>query len=191
MSKFNDINSYSLGSHNWFFPLDAAITSPAAGNVAKENWPDADEPTLDDRYVGDTEEWSIKKTVESEEVFKPNPGLLTRKDIVTFFQGLDFEITTNSLRRVAMQILLGSATELTEDVGEFPPLGAPPPVGLWISQKYTQDNEKIFEANFWCRVDVQEAGSGNKKLIKPKFMVKLLDSPSNIFFFGKPELLEV
>lgn len=189
MSQFNDLKAYALGSHNWFFPAGSAITSPGAGVVAIDNWPDAAEPTFDDYFVGDCEDFSDKKTVESEEVFKPNPGILVRKDIITFFQSLDFEITTNSMRRIAMQILYGSAVKLTEAVGEFVPLAAEPPTGLWVSQRYTQQNEKVFIMNIWCRVDVQEATSGNKKLVKPKFMVKMLDSELNSMFFGKPELV--
>ena len=189
MSSFNDLKSYALGSHNWFFPEGVAITSPAAGNVAIDNWPDAAEPTFDDYFVGDCEDWSAKKNVETEEVFKPSPGVLVRKDIITFFQSLDFEITVNSLRRIAMQIMFGSAVKLTDAVGEFTPLAQEPLTGLWIMQKYTQQNEKVFVANMWVRVDVQDMASGNKKLAKPKFMVKLLDSELNSMFFGKPELI--
>jgi hypothetical protein len=190
MSQFNDLKAYALGSHNWFFPAGTAITSPGAGVVSIENWPDSAEPTFDDHFIGDCEDWVDRKNVETEEIYKPNPGVLVRKDIITFFQSLDFEITTNSLRRIAMQIMYGSAVKLEEEEGEFVPLAAEPPTGLWVAQRYTQQNEKVFVANFWCRVDVQETTSGNKKLIKPKFMVKLLDSPLNSMFFGKPELLE-
>lgn len=189
MSQFNDLKSYALGSHNWFFPAGTAITSPGAGVVAIDNWPDAAEPTFDDYFMGDAEDWSIKKNVDSEEVFKPNPGVLVRKDIITFFQSLDFEITVNSLRRIAMQIMFGSAVQLTDAVGEFTPLASEPPTGLLVIQKYTQQNEKVFVANLWVRMDVQDVASGNKKLVKPKYMAKLLDSELNSMFFGKPELL--
>ncbi len=189
MSNFNDLKSYALGAHGWFFPEGADITSPSSGVVAIDNWPDADEPTLDDRNIGDIEDWSDKKNVETEEVFKPNPGVLVRKDIITFYQSLDLEFTTNSLRRIAMQIMYGSAVALAENEGSFAPLAAEPPSGLLIMARYTQQNEKVFEANLWVRLDVQEAASGNKKLIKPKFMAKLLDSDLNTMFFGKPELL--
>src|ERR1044071_2837401 len=107
MSEFNDLKSYVLGSHNWFFPEGVAITSPGAGNIAIDNWPDSAEPTFDDRFAGDCEDWSIKKNVESEEVLKPKPGVLTRKQILTHFQSLDMEFTTNSLRRIAIQLLFG------------------------------------------------------------------------------------
>lgn len=190
MSQFDDLKSYALGSHNWFFPEGAAITSPGAGVVAIDNWPDSLEPTFDSRFIGDTEDWSHKKTVEEEEVFKADPGVLVRKDIVTFFQKLDLEITTNSLRRIAMQILYGSDTELTEAVAEFEPLSAPPPNGLWIARKYTQQNECVFLMNCWCRVNVSETASGNKKLVKPKFEVKILSATGNIIRFGKPEVVE-
>ncbi|NJL18815.1 MAG: hypothetical protein HC901_00360 [Bdellovibrionaceae bacterium] len=189
MSNFNHLKSYALGSHNWFFPKGAAFTSPGAGTVAVDAWPDSAEPTFDDRFVGDCEDWSAKKNVDSEEIFRPNPGVLVRKDIITFFQSLDFEITVNSLSRIALQVMFGSAVELEEEVGEFVPLAAEPVEGLWIAQKYTQQNEKVFVANFWARVDVTDIASGNKKLVKPKFMVKMLDSELNSMFFGKPELL--
>lgn len=186
---FDDLKSYALNSHNWFFPAGAAITSPAAGSVAINNWPDADEPTFPDHFVGDTEEWLHRKTLESEETLKPVLGVLTRKQIVDFFQSLEFEITTNSMRRIAMQILYGSDVTLTAAAGTFKPLSAFPPEGLWVSQKYTQDNQLVFVANLWCKVDVTEATSGNKKIIKPKFMVKVLDAPDNEIFFGDPSLL--
>jgi hypothetical protein len=38
-------------------------------------------------------------------------------------------------------------------------------------------------------LDVQDASSGNKKIIKPKFMGMLLDSALNTMFFGDPSLL--
>lgn len=190
MSLFNDLKPYALGSHNWFFPEGAVITSPAPGVVEEDNWPDSLEPTFDNRFIGDTEEWSHKKTVEEEEVFKPDPGILVLKDVVTFFQKLELEITTNSLRRIAIQLLYGSATELTEAVGEFAPLSAPPPKGLWIARKYNQENECVFMMNCWCRVDVTEMASGNKKLIKPKFAVKILAATGNVMRFGAPEVVE-
>lgn len=185
----NDMSAYALGSHVRFLPEGTAFTSPGAGNVAVDDWPDADEPTLNDYNIGDVEDWSDKKNVETEEVFKPNPGILTRKDIITFFQSLDLEFTTNSLRRIAMQIMYGSAVTLTEGVGEFVPLAAEPPKGLLLIQRYTQENELVFMLNIWARVDLQEAASGNKKLVKPKFMVKMLDSDLNYGFFGDEDLL--
>src|SRR4051812_10057334 len=105
----NDLKSYALGSHAYFYPEGAAFTSPGAGVAAIDALPDADEETWADRFCGDTEDWNDKKNVESEDVFKPNPGVLVRKDIITFFQSLDFEFTTNSLKRIAMQIMYGSA----------------------------------------------------------------------------------
>lgn len=189
MSQFNDLNAYALDSHNWFFPKGSAITSPGVGVVSINNWPDTNEPTFDDRFIGDTEEWSHKKNVESEEVFKPVGGVLVRKQIVDFFQSLDFEITTNSLRRIAMQIMYGADVDLDADTGAFAPLKRFAPEGLWVSQKYTQEGERVFLANLWCKVDLTETASGNKKLIKPKFMVKMLDSDLNYMFFGDPDLL--
>ncbi len=185
----DDLKAYALGSHAFFYPEGASFTSPAPGTVAVDALPDADDPAWTDLFLGDTEEWTDKKAVESEEVFKPNPGVLVRKDIVTFYQSLDMEFTTNSLRRIAMQIMYGSAVELTAETGAFTPLASPPPSGWLKLQRYTQENELVFAADLWVRLDVQETGSGNKKLVKPKFMAKLLESDLNTMFFGDPSIL--
>lgn len=186
---FDQLKAYALGSHGFFFPEGKAFTSPAPGVVAVDALPDANDPLWQSMFIGDTEEWSDKKNVETEEVFKPNPGVLTRKDIITFFQSLDIEMTTNSMMRIAMQIMYGSAVELTEEVGTFAPLAAEPPNGWLKLQRYTQKNQLVFAADLWGRMDVQETNSGNKKLVKPKFMFKMLDSDLNTMFFGDPDLL--
>ena len=187
---FDQLKAHILNSNGWFFPEGAAITSPGVGVVSQANWPDANEETFDARFVGDIEDWSFKKNVESEEVRKHVEGVLTRKQIVDTFQSGDFEFTTNSLMRIAMQILMGSAVELTEAVGNFKPLEAFAPEGLWIARKYNQFRQPIFLMNCWCKVDVQEIGGGGNKIAKPKFTVKLLDAPDNYMFFGDPALLE-
>jgi len=185
----DDLQSYALGSHAWLYREGEAFTSPAPGVVAVDALPDAADPGWALRNIGDTEEWADKKNVDTEEILKPNPGHLSRKDIITFFQSLDFELTTNSLRRVAMQIMYGSAVELTEGVGQFVPLAKVPPRAWLKLQRYTQDDVLIFAADLWVRIDVTDTSSGNKKIIKPKFMAKLLDSDLNTMFFGDPSLL--
>lgn len=185
----NDLKSYALGSHAWFYPEGKAFTSPTAGTCAVDALPDKDETTWASLFLGDCEEWADKKTVDSEDVFKPNPGVLVRKDIVTHFQSLDIELTTNSLRRIAMQIMYGSAVELTTGVGQFTPLASPPPNGWLKIQRYTQENELVFAADLWVRLDVTDTASGNKKLVKPKFSAKLLASDLNTMFFGDSSLL--
>lgn len=186
----NDLKSYALGSHAWFFPEGKAFTSPAPGGFAAvDALPDKNDPLWASLGLGDVEDWSDKKTVEKEDVFKPNPGVLVRKDIVTFFQQLDMDFTTNSLRRIAMQIMYGSAVELTTGVAQFEPLATPPPNGWLKLQRYTQENELVFAADLWVRLDVQETASGNKKLVKPKFMAMLLASDLNTMAFGDETLL--
>ena len=185
----DDLKSYVLQSHNWFFPVGAAITSPAAGVVSQTNWPDSDEPTLDDRFVGDTEDWSAKKNVESNEVKKAVAGALVRKQIVDLFQSCDFEFTINSLRRLAFQLMFGASVDLTPSVGAFTPMSRFSPEGLWISRKYTNEGDTVFLMNCWCKVDVQELGGGQQAVLKPKFTVKLLDAADNYMFFGDPSLL--
>ena len=185
----NDLKSYALGSQAWFFKEGLAFTSPGAGTVSVSALPDKNDPLWPSLFIGDTEEWNDKKTVDTEDVFKPNPGILVRKDIVTFFQQLDIELTTNSTRRIAFQIMYGSSVTLTTGLGQFAPLASPPPNGWLKLQRYNQDNELIFAADLWVRMDVQEMASGNKKLIKPKFMAKVLASDLNTMFFGDPSLL--
>jgi hypothetical protein len=186
---FNDLRSYALGSHAWFFPAGAAFTSPAAGTVAVDAMPDKNDPKWPDLNIGDIEDWSDKKNEDTEETFRPGPGLLKRKEIITFFQSLDMELTTNSLKRIAMQIMYGSDTTLDDTHGQFAPLSAVPPEGWLKLQRYTQDDELVFAADLWVRLDVTDAASGNKKIVKPKFMAKLLDSDLNTMFFGDSSLL--
>lgn len=185
----NDLKSYALGSHAWFFPEGAAFTVPSAGTASVSALPGAADEAWPAKYIGDIEDWSDKKTVETEEVYKPNPGALTRKDVITFNQFLDIELTTNSLKRIAMQIMYGSAITLDEATGQFAPLSATPPNGWLKLQRYTQENELVFAADLWGRMDVQEITSGNKKVIKPKFMFKMLDTTLDTMFFGDPSLL--
>lgn len=186
---FDQLKSYALGSHAWFMPEGSAFTSPAPGVAAVDALPDAAELTWNDYFIGDTEDWSDKKKIETEETMKPKPGILVRKDIITFFQSLDMEMTTNSLMRIAMQIMYGSAVKLTTGVGQFVPMQQPPPSGWLKLQRYTQNNQLVFAADLWVRADVQETSSGNKKIVKPKFMMSLLDSDLNTMFFGDPSLL--
>lgn len=185
-----DLNSYALGAQAWFFPAGAPFTSPSVGTVDIDTWPDADEPTWGNRFIGDAESWEDTKTVESVEVRKPSPGKLVRKDIIDFYQALDFKITTNSLRRIAFELFYGSAVELTEQEGQFVPLGATPPKGLLNLQRYTQEDELVFAASLWVRAEITGGMRGaNGEIVKPEFTFKLLDSPNNTMFFGDPSLL--
>ena len=186
----NDLKSYALGAHHWFMPEGAAFTSPAGGTVAVDDWPDADEPTLSDYFIGDAESFEDTKNVETVEVKKANPGVLVRKDIITFFQSLDFKITTNSMRRRAFQLFYGSDIELTTLVGAFAPLAAAPPSGLLKIQRYTHENELVFAADLWVRAELTGGmKGGQQEIIKPEFSFKLLDSDNNTMFFGDSDLL--
>jgi hypothetical protein len=186
---FDDIQSYALGSHAWFYREGEAYTLLAPGTVGVEALPDPTDPGWALRNIGDIEEWADKKNEDTEEILKPSPGVLKRKDIITFFQSLDIELTTNSLRRIAMQIMYGSDTTLDDTHGQFVPLSAVPPRGWLTLQRYTQNDDLVFAANLWVRLDITDTGSGNKKIVKPKFMAKLLDSDLNTMFFGDPSLL--
>lgn len=185
-----DLNSYALTSHAWFFKEGAAFTSPAAGNVAIDAWPDAAEATWPDKFIGDIEAFEDTKNVEKVEVRKPRVGQLVRKDIIHIFQSLDFKLTTNSLKRIAFQIMYGSAIDLDEATGDFVPLAAAPPKGLLKLQRYTQENELVFAADLWVRLDVTGGmKGGGSDVTKPEFMATLLDSSLNSMFFGDPSLL--
>lgn len=186
----NDLNAYALGSHAYFFPEGAAFTSPGAGTAGIADLPDADEPTWADKFIGDTEAFEDMKNIEEVEVRKPNPGALTTKDIITIFQSLEFKVTTNSLRRIAFQIMYGSAVTLTEGVGTFVPLAAVPPKGWLKLQRYTNENELVFAADLWVRAKITGGmKGGNGEIIKPEFTFRLLDSDLNTMFFGDPSLL--
>jgi hypothetical protein len=186
-----DINSYALGSHLWFFKEGAAFTSPGAGVVAVADWPDAAEATWSEKFIGDTEGFEDTKNIEEVEVRKPSPGALVRKDIITMFQSLEFKATTNSLRRIAFEIMYGSAVALTEEEGTFVPLAATPPKGLLKIQRYTHENELVFAADLWVRAKLTGGmRGGNSEIIKPEFTFLLLDSTLNTMFFGDPSLLE-
>lgn len=186
----NDLNSYALGSHAYFFPEGAAFTSPDAGTAAIDALPDADEPTWAAKFLGDTESFEDMKDIEEVEVRKPNPGALATKDIITIFQKLEFKMTTNSLKRIAMQIMYGSAVEITEAVGTFVPLAATPPKGWLKLQRYTHENELVFAADLWVRAKVTGGvKGGNGEIIKPEFTFRLLDSDLNTMFFGDDSLL--
>lgn len=186
----NDLNSYTLGAHNYFFPEGAAFTSPGAGTAGIADLPDADEPTWGARFIGDTEAFEDTKDVEEVEVRKPNPGALVTKDILTLFQKLEFKMTTNSLKRIAFEMFYGSAIELTPGVGTFVPLAAVPPKGWLKIQRYTNENELVFAADLWVRAKISGGlKGGNGELIKPEFTFRLLDSELNTMFFGDPSLL--
>jgi hypothetical protein len=188
---FDDTRSYALGSQAWFYPENTAYTSPVpGGNVGQNNLPDKNDPGWVNMFIGDVEEWQDKKKVETDEILKPSPGHLVRKDILTFFVGLDIELTTNSLRRIAMQIMYGSSTVLSAGVSQFTPMSAVPPRGWLKLQRYTQDDVLVFAADLWIRCDVQEMSSGNKKTVKPKFMINLLDSQYNTMEFGDPSTFQ-
>jgi hypothetical protein len=185
-----DINSYALGSHAWFIPEGRAFTSPDAGTVAVDDWPDAAEATWSDYGIGDIEGWEDTKNVETVEPRKPRPGALVRKDIITLFQSLDFKMTTNSLRRLAFELFYGSAVPLTDEEGTFVPLAATPSKGLLKIQRYTHENELVFAADLWVRAEITGGmKGGNGEITKPEFSFKLLDSDLNTMFFGDDSLL--
>lgn len=186
----NDLNAYALGSHAYFYPEGAAFTSPGAGSAAIDALPDADEATWPDKFIGDTEAFEDTKNIEETEVRKPRPGALVTKDIITIFQSLEFKMTTNSLRRLAFQIMYGSAVDITEANGTFVPLAATPPKGWLKLQRYTHENELVFAADLWVRAKVTGGmKGGNGEIIKPEFTFRLLDSDLNTMFFGDPSLL--
>lgn len=185
-----DLNSYALGSHAYFFPEGAAFTSPAPGTVGVADLPDAAEPTWADKFIGDTEAFDDTKEAEEVEVRKPNPGALATKDIITIFQKMEFKMTTNSLRRIAFEIMYGSAIALTTGVGTFTPLAAVPPKGWLKIQRYTNENELVFAADLWVRAKITGGmKGGNGEIIKPEFTFRLLDSSLNTMFFGDSALL--
>lgn len=186
----NDLNSYAIGSHSYFFPEGAAFTSPEAGTAGIAALPDSDEETWAAKFIGDSEGFEDTKNQEEVEVRKPSPGSLVTKDIITIFQTLEFKMTTNSLRRLAFEMFYGSAIELTTGVGVFAPLAAVPPKGWLKIQRYTNENELVFAADLWVRAKITGGmKGGNGEIIKPEFTFRLLDSELNSMFFGDPSLL--
>ena len=198
---FNDIRSYTLGSHAWLWlendpftigtdPDDGSAIE-VAGFAAADHLPHPTDPLWPIvKHIGDVEQWEDSKKVETTEVRIPNPGFLTRKEIITWFQGLEFKLVSNSLKRIAMQIYYGSAVALGDDTGTFKPLAAEPP-NAWLKlQRYTQKNDLVFAADIWCRVDVTGGvKGGNGEIVKPEYTCMMLDSALNTIFFGDPALL--
>jgi hypothetical protein len=176
---FDDIATYAVGSHAWFFRENDAFTLPAPGFAGVSALPGP----LDAGwiYAGDIETWEDHMAQDEEkEVRKPNPGVLVRKDIITIFQGLDIKLVTNSLTKLSMEAMYRSATQITADETQFVPLSATPARYWLMLQRYTHDNQPWFAANLWVRMKVTGGyKGGNGELQMPEYTCRLLNSDLN------------
>ena len=187
-----DMNSYTLAGHNWFWPVGDTFSVPYAANpdqgdtiVAIDAWPGATDPLMADHLIGDTETFEWTKTVEKQEPRKAVLGRIVRKQVVHTFQALGVKITTNSLRRIAFELMFGSANRLSESVAQFAPLGSYPKEGVLIFGYYVGTDEKVMTGAVWTMADVTGGiKGGGTDIVKPEFDFMLLDAALNTMAFG-------
>lgn len=181
---FDEIKTYAVGSHAWFFREGDAYILPAPGFAGQEALPGPLDPAW--IFSGDLESWEDTIAQDEEkEVRKPDPGVLVRKDIITIFQGMDIKLVTNSLTRLAMEAMYRSSTELSNVQTQFVPLSSPPRK-YWLKlQRYTHENDLVFAADLWVRMKVKGGvKGGNGELLMPEYECRVLASDLNTAAFG-------
>lgn len=187
-----ELNSYTLAGHGYFWPVGDTFSSPYAGNpnqadviIAIDAWPAADDPLMQDRKIGDIENFEWTKNVEKVEPRRAVLGTLVRKQVVSTYQELTLKCTTNSLSRIAFELMFGSNNRLSTSVSQFAPLQSYPKEGVLIVNYYTNENENVKNAAIWVNADVTGGikGGGNE-IVKPEFTFMMLNSDLNTMEFG-------
>lgn len=175
--------SYAIGSHAFLlregdtFSI-AAAGSNAANPVSSSNVPATSTPEWID--LGTIEEWEDKITSEEKKTYRPSPGALVTKDVITTKQDLEFTFKSNVLTVIAQQLLYRTQT-LAAGAGFYNPLSGVPPRGFLLLQRYDQYNVLHQVALLWVRIKVNggfKSGDGN--LIMPEFTANLLYNTNNI-----------
>ena len=193
-----DTKSYTLAGHNWFWPVGDTFSVPYSANpdqgdtiVAIDAWPGATDPLMGDHLIGDTESFEWTKTIEKQEPRKPILGRLVRKQVVHTFQALDLKLTTNSLRRIAFELMFGSANRLSGSVAQFSPLGSYPKEGVLLFGYYVNEaDEQVMSGAIWVMADVTGGiKGGGSDIVKPEFSFMLLDADLNTMAFGSESQL--
>ncbi len=175
--------SYAIGSHCFLlregdtFSI-AAAGSNAANPVSASNVPATTTPEWID--LGVIEEWEDKPTSEEKRLYRPSPGQLVPKDVITTKQDLKFTFKSNELSVIAHQLLYRTQT-LAAGAAYFNPLAGVPPRGFLLLQRYDQYNVLHQVALLWVRIKLtggMKSGDGN--VIMPEYEADLLYNANNI-----------
>ena len=170
--------SYAIGNHVFFFQEGAAFTVPGAGTVSAASVPGTTDPAWLD--LGTIEEWEDKITGEEKKTYRPSPGQLVTKDVITTKQDLEFTFKSNMLTIPAIQLFYRTQT-LASGATYYNPLSGVPPRGYLLIQRYDQYNTLHMVGIGWVRIKCQggmKSGDGN--LIMPEFTANLLYNTNNI-----------
>lgn len=174
------IKTLALGAHAFFFREGDAFTLPGpGGNAAADAKPDADDDGWID--VGTIESFEDSIADEDEKkVYRPAPGHLVVKDVITTKQGMEFKFTSNELGPLALEAFYRTTQKLDGTSTQFNPLSGVPRKGWLKLQRYDHEDNLVLVADLWVRLKVTGGmKGGNGDLVMPEFSAYLLYSALN------------
>lgn len=174
-----------IGSHVWFVTLNAAYTSPNAGNVTQNGaWPDQNDPNWINWALGTIESAEIDpKPATGEEILAPTPGAVQAIDNIVPYALPEFAFTTLLTDALAIQLAYNTQQLTNAMSTTFAPNGGGGygARGILKVQKYDHNNNLIMNWQSWVFLGLKSGlKAAPKTMTKPEYMAKLLYSPNNV-----------
>ena len=174
-----------VGCHFWLAPLNAAFTSPGAGNVTQNGtWPDGAETQWAAAWtLGICETAEIDPKVGTEEIIMaPSPGAVQAQDVAVPYAIPEVKFTLLTVDVLAAQLALNTQQLFATATTQFNPNGGGGPGirGILKCQKYDQNNNLILNWQSWAFIKLAAALKfAPKTLTKPEYVATLLSSNNN------------
>lgn len=156
-----------------------AFTLPAPGTAGENAKPDANTPEYTD--IGAIEDWEFDVSGGTDhEVWRPSPGRLQLKDVITVKEKMTLKFTTGETSAFAVGHMMRTDADLDADSTQFNPMEGTPPQGWLHVALYDHDDVLVLTAEVWGRLKCTgglKASDGS--LVKPTWEFLVLYSQYN------------
>lgn len=179
------LKSRVLGSHLFFFREGDAFTVPEAGTCAAESKPDGNDPAYIN--IGSCEEAEDDISGGTDlEVWRPSPGALQLKDIVTIKEKMMIKFTTGEITALAIESFYRTSQKLNSLEGQFNPLSGAMRKGWLHVERYDHENDIFVTMDVWGRLKcLGPLQMGGNDFVKPQWEFTVLYSSLNTGLIGE------
>jgi hypothetical protein len=174
-------NPQALAAYAYFAREGKNFTTPAAGVVAADAMPDADDAAVIQLGVFEGFEQMVEDTkIDVKGPSEANKGIIVRTGRLFLEQMHGWKLTSNKLTAIALGIMMRTDEELTAADTDFVKGSGTPPSGWLYLYLYNSKKQLYYSENTWgvlhCTNGLKGGGSD---ITKPEFEFAELDNPLN------------
>jgi hypothetical protein len=177
----------ALGAHAFFAAEGSAFANNAdgggAGTVDVNDAPASNDPAF--LPIGTIEDWTFKPAAKTVKTMTPAPSILVPKRTVTVSQEMAYNLTTNEVTPIALQLFFRAAQTLAQASGQFNPLSGKPLHGFLLLQMFSTEGDQqgpYLVGLIWVFGTVTGGiAGGDSKILKPTWEFDQMYSPLNSF----------